>query len=161
MAHAWKACWVKALGGSNPPFSAIFLENPPKILRRVFDFLVPLIGKYRFEKLVMFRLEFLCGDAKLMMFTPSNTPKTQGETNGKRIKSSSEKRVRLSRALARLEIACRAWTLYFAVWNLHSVVEYLGLGATPSKTSIHCPILGQWIFHSKLICDLEWRRKMA
>ena len=22
MAHAWKACWVKALGGSNPPFSA-------------------------------------------------------------------------------------------------------------------------------------------
>src|SRR5690606_31254725 len=22
MAHAWKACWVQALGGSNPPFSA-------------------------------------------------------------------------------------------------------------------------------------------
>src|SRR5665647_1912450 len=22
MAHAWKACWVKALGGSNPPSSA-------------------------------------------------------------------------------------------------------------------------------------------
>ncbi len=22
-AHAWKACWVKALGGSNPPPSAI------------------------------------------------------------------------------------------------------------------------------------------
>jgi hypothetical protein len=24
MAHAWKACWVQALGGSNPPFSADF-----------------------------------------------------------------------------------------------------------------------------------------
>ena len=24
MAHAWKACWVKALGGSNPPSSANF-----------------------------------------------------------------------------------------------------------------------------------------
>ena|GEM_PF-5581563 len=23
MAHAWKACWVKALGGSNPPSSAV------------------------------------------------------------------------------------------------------------------------------------------
>ena len=23
MAHAWKACWVEALGGSNPPSSAI------------------------------------------------------------------------------------------------------------------------------------------
>ena len=23
MAHAWKACWVQALGGSNPPSSAI------------------------------------------------------------------------------------------------------------------------------------------
>tara|TARA_R110002020_G_scaffold475905_2_gene714069 strand:- start:40770 stop:41534 length:765 start_codon:yes stop_codon:yes gene_type:complete len=23
MAHAWKACWVQALGGSNPPFSAL------------------------------------------------------------------------------------------------------------------------------------------
>jgi len=23
MAHAWKACWVQALGGSNPPFSAV------------------------------------------------------------------------------------------------------------------------------------------
>jgi len=23
MAHAWTACWVKALGGSNPPFSAV------------------------------------------------------------------------------------------------------------------------------------------
>ena len=22
MAHAWKACWVQALGGSNPPSSA-------------------------------------------------------------------------------------------------------------------------------------------
>lgn len=22
MAHAWNACWVNALGGSNPPFSA-------------------------------------------------------------------------------------------------------------------------------------------
>jgi hypothetical protein len=62
---------VKALGGSNPPFSAIFLENPPKILRRVLDFLVDLIVKFRFEKLVISLLEFLCGDEKLMMFTPS------------------------------------------------------------------------------------------
>src|SRR5512134_156804 len=23
MAHAWNACWVNALGGSNPPFSAV------------------------------------------------------------------------------------------------------------------------------------------
>ena len=23
MAHAWKACWVQALGGSNPPSSAV------------------------------------------------------------------------------------------------------------------------------------------
>jgi hypothetical protein len=111
----------------------------------------------------MFRLEFLCGDEKLMMFTPSNTPKTQGETNGKRIKSSSEKRVRLSRALARLEIPCWTWALHPALWNHHSAVEYFNfvLEATTSKTSIHCPVLGQWIFHSKLICDGEWRRKMA
>ena len=27
MAHAWKACWVKALGGSNPPSSANFLTS--------------------------------------------------------------------------------------------------------------------------------------
>ena len=27
MAHAWKACWVKALGGSNPPSSAKFLTS--------------------------------------------------------------------------------------------------------------------------------------
>lgn len=31
MAHAWKACWVQALGGSNPPFSAIsFLRLPSR-----------------------------------------------------------------------------------------------------------------------------------
>jgi hypothetical protein len=33
MAHAWKACWVKALGGSNPPFSAryqIIYTIPPQ-----------------------------------------------------------------------------------------------------------------------------------
>ena len=29
MAHAWKACWVKALGGSNPPSSAQRHENGP------------------------------------------------------------------------------------------------------------------------------------
>jgi hypothetical protein len=29
MAHAWKACWVKALGGSNPPSSANVF--PPQI----------------------------------------------------------------------------------------------------------------------------------
>ena len=27
MAHAWKACWVKALGGSNPPSSANFVTS--------------------------------------------------------------------------------------------------------------------------------------
>ena len=27
MAHAWKACWVKALGGSNPPSSADFITS--------------------------------------------------------------------------------------------------------------------------------------
>lgn len=30
MAHAWKACWVKALGGSNPPSSAKCLYPTPK-----------------------------------------------------------------------------------------------------------------------------------
>jgi hypothetical protein len=62
---------VKALGGSNPPFSAIFLENPPKLLRRVLQFLGVLIVRFRFETLVIFPLEFLSGDEKLMMFTPS------------------------------------------------------------------------------------------
>jgi hypothetical protein len=33
MAHAWKACWVKALGGSNPPSSA---NRAPKHLERTF-----------------------------------------------------------------------------------------------------------------------------
>lgn len=28
MAHAWKACWVQALGGSNPPFSAKTRKSP-------------------------------------------------------------------------------------------------------------------------------------
>ena len=28
MAHAWKACWVQALGGSNPPFSALLIKSP-------------------------------------------------------------------------------------------------------------------------------------
>lgn len=28
MAHAWKACWVKALGGSNPPSSAKRVNEP-------------------------------------------------------------------------------------------------------------------------------------
>ena len=27
MAHAWKACWVQALGGSNPPSSAILTSQ--------------------------------------------------------------------------------------------------------------------------------------
>ena len=30
MAHAWKACWVQALGGSNPPSSA---TGPRDLLR--------------------------------------------------------------------------------------------------------------------------------
>ena len=30
MAHAWKACWVQALGGSNPPSSA---TGPRNLLR--------------------------------------------------------------------------------------------------------------------------------
>ena len=31
MAHAWKACWVQALGGSNPPSSAaVSVEAPPR-----------------------------------------------------------------------------------------------------------------------------------
>jgi hypothetical protein len=33
MAHAWKACWVKALGGSNPPFSA----DAPELIHVSFD----------------------------------------------------------------------------------------------------------------------------
>ncbi len=28
MAHAWNACWVNALGGSNPPSSALHTEHP-------------------------------------------------------------------------------------------------------------------------------------
>ena len=27
MAHAWKACWVQALGGSNPPSSAVSVSR--------------------------------------------------------------------------------------------------------------------------------------
>ena len=30
MAHAWKACWVQALGGSNPPSSATGPRNLPR-----------------------------------------------------------------------------------------------------------------------------------
>ena len=30
MAHAWKACWVQALGGSNPPSSASKWRRPAK-----------------------------------------------------------------------------------------------------------------------------------
>ena len=30
MAHAWKACWVQALGGSNPPSSATEPRNLPR-----------------------------------------------------------------------------------------------------------------------------------
>lgn len=30
MAHAWKACWVQALGGSNPPSSATDLRRWPE-----------------------------------------------------------------------------------------------------------------------------------
>jgi hypothetical protein len=62
---------TEARGCSNPPFSAIFLENPPKILRRVLQFIGVLIVRFMFEKLVFSPLEFLCGDEKLMMFTPS------------------------------------------------------------------------------------------
>src|ERR1700754_842556 len=35
MAHAWKACWVKALGGSNPPSSAPSARSPPDHHRRI------------------------------------------------------------------------------------------------------------------------------
>ena len=31
MAHAWKACWVKALGGSNPPSSAQFVTSVSQV----------------------------------------------------------------------------------------------------------------------------------
>src|SRR3954453_4552612 len=34
MAHAWKACWVKALGGSNPPSSAGRRARHPQRCRR-------------------------------------------------------------------------------------------------------------------------------
>ena len=31
MAHAWKACWVQALGGSNPPSSATQPRKLPRL----------------------------------------------------------------------------------------------------------------------------------
>ena len=45
MAHAWNACWVHALGGSNPPSSAL---SPASSFRgRGFLCLDALTGFYR------------------------------------------------------------------------------------------------------------------
>ena len=49
MAHAWKACWVQALGGSNPPSSATGPRNRFRfrgfccLWRRVLLLVVPLV----------------------------------------------------------------------------------------------------------------------
>ena len=41
MAHAWKACWVQALMGSNPIFSAV--KNAPDFRQGHFDYRTKLV----------------------------------------------------------------------------------------------------------------------
>ncbi len=43
MAHAWNACWVNALGGSNPPSSAVG-PAPPRKVGPDFSYVAPTQG---------------------------------------------------------------------------------------------------------------------